>query len=254
MVTEEKPNSAKELAVGSLFDGSGSFPLAGLMAGMRPVWGSEIEPYCVRVTTKRLPQMKHYGDISGLKGGDLEAVDIITFGSPCFPEGTLVMTEHGYLPIEELEIGMRVLTHKGRWRKVTETGAKFASTVILKGNHYGLECTPNHPIYCSGERKYYPQLGNGKRGNMILLTDDKDWMPAREMEGKLWAVPNRAEALPIEVPMQTLSGRCKEMPEMSAGLFYFVGRWLGDGWIQDGQRSWTSIRTDNGKNPPVRFP
>ena len=180
--------------------------------------------------------MKHYGDIAVLNGAEMEPVDIVTFGSPCFPEGTLVMTEHGYLPIEDVEIGMRVLTHKGRWRKVTETGAKFASTVILTGNHYGLECTPNHPIYCSGERKYYPQLGNGKRGDMILLTDDKEWIPAGAMEGKLWAVPNRAEALPIAAPMRMLPGAYQEMPEMSAGLFYFVGRWLGDGWVQEGQR------------------
>ena len=27
--------------------------------------------------------MKHYGDISTLKGSELEPVDIITFGSPC---------------------------------------------------------------------------------------------------------------------------------------------------------------------------
>ena len=32
---------------------------------------------------KRLPEMKHYGDVHGLKGGDLGAVDVITFGSPC---------------------------------------------------------------------------------------------------------------------------------------------------------------------------
>ena len=72
----------KQMALGSLFDGSGSFPYAGMMAGIRPVWASEIEPYPIRVTTKRLPQMEHYGDVSSLKGGDLKAVDIITFGSP----------------------------------------------------------------------------------------------------------------------------------------------------------------------------
>ena len=42
------------LTLGSLFDGSGGFPLGGLLSGITPVWASEIEP-----------------------------VDIITFGSPC---------------------------------------------------------------------------------------------------------------------------------------------------------------------------
>ena len=71
------------LTLGSLFDGSGGFPLGGVLAGITPIWASEIEPFPVRVTTVRFPNMKHYGDISTLKGSELEPVNIITFGSPC---------------------------------------------------------------------------------------------------------------------------------------------------------------------------
>ena len=73
----------KTLTLGSLFDGSGSFPFGGILAGIEPRWNSEIEPFPVLVTHKRLPQVKHYGDVSKLSGADLEPVDIITFGSPC---------------------------------------------------------------------------------------------------------------------------------------------------------------------------
>ena len=73
----------KTLTLGSLFDGSGSFPFGGILAGIEPKWNSEIEPFPVLVTHKRLPQVKHYGDVSGISGADLEPVDIITFGSPC---------------------------------------------------------------------------------------------------------------------------------------------------------------------------
>ena len=73
----------KTLTLGSLFDGSGGFPLGGLLAGVAPVWASEIEPFPIRVTTRRFPSMKHYGDISRMDGGKIEPVDIITFGSPC---------------------------------------------------------------------------------------------------------------------------------------------------------------------------
>ena len=82
--SEEVPmESNTTLALGSLFDGSGGFPLGGLLCGITPVWASEIEPFPIRVTTKRLPFMKHYGDISQMDGGKIEPVDIITFGSPC---------------------------------------------------------------------------------------------------------------------------------------------------------------------------
>ena len=71
------------LTLGSLFDGSAGFPLGGLISGITPLWASEIEPFPVRVTTKRLPDMEHLGDITKLNGRDLKPVDIVTFGSPC---------------------------------------------------------------------------------------------------------------------------------------------------------------------------
>ena len=75
--------NSKALTLGSLFDGSGGFPLGGLLSGITPVWASEIELFPIRVTTKRIPQMKHCGDVSKLNGAELPPVDIITFGSPC---------------------------------------------------------------------------------------------------------------------------------------------------------------------------
>lgn len=75
--------SNKKLTLGSLFDGSGGFPLGGLISGIDPLWASEIEPFPIRVTTRRLPNMKHLGDVSALSGKELPPVDVITFGSPC---------------------------------------------------------------------------------------------------------------------------------------------------------------------------
>lgn len=71
------------LTLGSLFDGSGGFPLAGAINGIKPVWASEIEPYPIRVTKARFPEMKHLGSVLDIKGGEIDPVDIITFGSPC---------------------------------------------------------------------------------------------------------------------------------------------------------------------------
>lgn len=74
---------SKTLTLASLFDGSGGFPLAATLTGIKPLWASEIEPFPIRVTTKRLPYVKHLGDVSKIKGDAVDAVDIITFGSPC---------------------------------------------------------------------------------------------------------------------------------------------------------------------------
>lgn len=71
------------MKLGSLFDGSGGFPLAGSINGVEPVWASEIEPFPVRVTKARFPQMRHLGDVTKIGGAEIEPVDIVTFGSPC---------------------------------------------------------------------------------------------------------------------------------------------------------------------------
>lgn len=76
-------NTHKQLTLCSLFDGSGGFCLGAILAGIKPIASSEIEPFPILVTHKRLPQVKHYGDVSTLIGADLPPVDIITFGSPC---------------------------------------------------------------------------------------------------------------------------------------------------------------------------
>ena len=72
-----------KITMGSLFSGSGGFELAGQMAGIVPVWASEIEPFPLLVTKKRFPNMLHLGDIKKMDGGKIPKVEIMTGGSPC---------------------------------------------------------------------------------------------------------------------------------------------------------------------------
>ncbi len=71
------------ITLGSLFDGIGGFPLTARRVGITPVWASEIEPFPLRVTQLRFPEMAQLGDITKLKGRDIPPVDIVTGGSPC---------------------------------------------------------------------------------------------------------------------------------------------------------------------------
>lgn len=74
---------AANVKLGSMFDGSGTMPMCAAMCGARPVWASEAEPYPIAVTKTHLPGMKHLGSVTDICGGNIEPVDIITFGSPC---------------------------------------------------------------------------------------------------------------------------------------------------------------------------
>jgi len=223
------------LKLGSLFSGSGTCELAAVLCGIEPVFASEIEKFPIQVTSKRFPNMKHLGDITQINGAEIEPVDIITFGSPCFPAGTMILTEKGYAPIEDIKIGDMVLTHKNRWRKVTDFGWKMAETYKLKGN-ITIETTAEHPIYSAEVKKYSPYLEDGKRGNIKTIVNSGQWTEAKDMGGKQWATPFMFENLPVPEASQR-EGRQKSMPEMNVDFWYFVGRWLGDGWVRDEKRA-----------------
>jgi len=68
----------------------------------------------------------------------------------CFPEGQYVMTSQGMVDIKDIQVGMLVLTHTGRFRKVLETYVRDFEGDLIRLNSYGsgedLLCTPNHPI------------------------------------------------------------------------------------------------------------
>lgn len=71
------------LTLGSLFDGSGAFPLAAKNVGITPLWASEIEPLPILVTSIHLPEVEHFGNIFDLDGAAIPPVDVLTGGSPC---------------------------------------------------------------------------------------------------------------------------------------------------------------------------
>lgn len=71
------------LTMGSLFDGIGGFPLAGLQHDIEPVWASEIEEFPIKVTKEHFLNMEHLGDITKINGSKITPVDIICGGFPC---------------------------------------------------------------------------------------------------------------------------------------------------------------------------
>lgn len=86
------------MKLGSLFDGSGTCPLAASAVGIIPAWASEIEPFPKAVTQSRFPKMVHLGDITKMNGAEIEPVDVITFGSPCQNYAEFGITRTSRLP------------------------------------------------------------------------------------------------------------------------------------------------------------
>jgi formate hydrogenlyase subunit 6/NADH:ubiquinone oxidoreductase subunit I len=81
----------------------------------------------------------------------------------CVPAGTPVVTSNGILPIEQIRVGDKVLTHKGNFKEVTDVFQRKYSgkmyTFRTLGNAESLSVTEEHPVlvYSGGVTKWvYP--------------------------------------------------------------------------------------------------
>lgn len=71
--------------VGSLFSGIGGIDLGLERAGFEISWQVEIDSFCTKVLSAHWPEVKRYGDIRELSGGELTPVDLLCGGFPCQP-------------------------------------------------------------------------------------------------------------------------------------------------------------------------
>ena len=192
-------NAEKKLTLGSLFDGSGGFPLAGLLAGIRPVWASEIEPFPIRVTTKRLPFVKHLGDINGIYGDEIEPVDIITFGSPCTDMSVAgkragLGGKQSSLFYEAVRIikEMRCATDGKYPRFIVweNVPGAFSSN---KGEDF--RCVLEEVCSVKDEGVSVPRPPKGKWPNAGEIVGDGYSVAFRQIDAQLWGVPQRRKRI-----------------------------------------------------------
>lgn len=115
-----------------------------------------------------------YADISQITAEDIlerfGRPDVIWASPDCFTAGHLVSTEDGYKPIEDIEVGDKVLTHRGRYRKVYATMNKETEHIHLlkiSGIIKEFEVTDEHPFLAR-----------------LKGEDDSDWVKVKDLTTK----------------------------------------------------------------------
>lgn len=87
-------------------------------------------------------------------------------GDRCILPGTLIETTMGLLPIETIVEGDSVKTHKGHFRKVTQTHKNIVNSRVIKlvwiGNNSGVSVTENHPVLIIPKEQIYFNYGRRK--------------------------------------------------------------------------------------------
>ena len=195
------------IKLGSLFDGSGGFPLAGALNGIEPVWASEVEPYPIAVTQSRFPRMKHLDDVSKINGAEIEPVDVITFGSPC--QDMSVAGKRAGLKHENK--GDDKTTRSGLFyeairiiREMREaTDGRYPTFAVWenvpgafssnKGEDF--RCVLEEFVHVCDEKLSVPRPANGRWNTAGEIVGDGYSVAWRQLDAQYWGVPQRRKRI-----------------------------------------------------------
>lgn len=185
-------------------------------------------------------ESKNLGDITKVDETELDDFNMICGGSPCFVEGTLVLTELGYKPIEEIKIGDVVLTHNNKWKKVIHTMTNEANEL------YRIKCMPSEDIHCTANHPFYVRkrnnLQDSKTGKRWREFDKPLWIEAKNLTREYYvgtAINNKSEIPHWEGIIKAVNATDKTYIENTLSdkfqtkeFWYVIGRFIGDGWIR----------------------
>ena len=137
-----------------------------------------------------------------------------------FNAGTLVFTENGFVPIENVKIGDRVLTHKRRFKPVLGVNVTEGPTIQIKSSAtYDVYAGEEQEIYISSFNRVW---ANYKR-SWDRIFSDFYWVPTRDLVTTTNFVISTTAEHNIE--------------EKGDNIFWkFVGRYTGDGWYRHDKR------------------
>ena len=221
----------RQLTLGSLFSGSGGFELGGMLAGIRPVWNSEVEPYPIRVTTKRLPFVEHLGDINGIRGDEITPVDIITFGSPCTDMS--VAGKRAGLDGKQSSLFYQAIRIVEEMRCATD--GKYPRWIVWENvpgafsSNKGEDFRAVLEAVCSvkGENIPVPEPPKGKWANAGSIVADGFSLAWRVFDAQFWGVPQRRKRIYLVA----------DFAAGSAGKILFESEGVS-GYSAEGFRAW----------------
>ncbi len=202
------------MKLGSLFDGSGTCPLAASAVGIIPAWASEIEPFPKAVTQSRFPKMVHLGDITKMNGAEIEPVDVITFGSPCqnlsiAGNGKGLAGQESSLFFEAIRViqEMRCATN-GRFPQIVIWENVYGAFSSTQGEDFQTVIETLWKI-CEGDDSV-PRYAEDKQGRQKwphtgFVLGDHSSIAWRGLDAQGWGVPQRRKRVFVVLD---LGGQC----------------------------------------------
>lgn len=177
------------------------------------------------------------------------AIKLLIGGSPCFVAGTMVRTENGIKPIENITIGEKVLTHNCRYKTVTQVMSRVVSSTMLVSAENcveKIECTAEHPFYVRQMQRKFEQRN---REYTRHLSAEFYWLSPNKFVKKLnnsggiaeqtyltCATDNIEEEIKyngVELAVNQFTTKHTNTLDLNdSNLWYVIGRWVADGWFK----------------------
>ena len=161
-------------------------------------------------------------DIRNVNTWNIPKADCWTFGAPCFTKGTLITTHRGLVPIESIQAGDLVLTHKNRFQRVVKpmvSKKRGIYTIQVQGSPK-TECTGNHRFYV---REKYKKWNSELRKYEIQISEPK-WKQVSDFSGnELIQFPQNVNSCNIY--------------NLTFEECWILGRYVADGHIRDYERN-----------------
>lgn len=221
-----QPRSRYNLRVAELFAGIGGFGRAFELHGHELVYSNEWSKYAADIYDKHFEKKIDRRDITTVPASDIPPHDILVGGFPCFAAGTLITTECGFVPIEEVTVGTKVLTHTGSWKPVLRRMETSKPVQKVKAQmSLSTSVTDEHPYYV---RKHARKWDADLKRNVRSFSDPI-WLPCGELDEHFGLSPVSTRSVRSNYTNDEL---------------WIIGRWFADGWVVN--------RKDRGNGGPGR--
>lgn len=157
---------------------------------------------------------------------------------PCFPSGTLVLTNNGYKSIENVLLTDKLFTHKGNWKDIINLQTKEYNDDMyefkLRHNSKSIKATKEHPFLVKDIIKKSDKT-------IIDYSSDVYWCNAEKItKDHVMCLPiNKNNIIPTfyqtkYINQFTSKNIVKTLTQEDE--WFMMGFYMGDGWINEKQK------------------
>lgn len=175
---------------------------------------------------------------------------------PCFPGNTLIQTEKGLISIDKINVGMKVLSHDGKFHAVSKLykrkyDGKLISLTPTGYSQFPIIATPNHKIWSArkiGKRyKYKGDFKSEIKSNADKMKYGK-WFGYEEFKFIRIDELNKGDILTQSI--NEYDDGIVKKEQLTLKKMFFYGLYLAEGWtINKGRQNaiWISLHSNETK-------